>query len=217
MAIKEKEIYSINIVVLGNFNPVIINPHWLMAKGLIRESEVRSPEIIHAEISRFDLDWVSVEVTPSRMDFKSKKESDFEVLRDLVISIFTILKETPVEAFGINHLQHYSLKNTDEYSNFGYWLSPVRQFADFLKTPKLLSTTFTEEATQDEDGLFRVTISPSDLILDRKSVVFNVNHHIINLDKQNALEFLEKLPTIWKRSFERVDKINKGIWEKAQF
>jgi hypothetical protein len=217
MTVKEREIYTLNLVVLGNFNPVIINPIWLMSKGLIRESEVRDPEIIHSEISRFELDWLSVEVTPTRMDFNCKRESDFEVLKDLVISIFSILKETPVGAFGLNHLRHYSLRNIEDYISFGYWISPVETFKGFLNTPKVFSVTYVEDVKSEEFGHFRVTISPSDLITDRKSVVFNVNHHIQNKDKTNAIEFLKRLPELWEYSFTRVDEINNGIWDKAQF
>ena len=68
MAKKEREIYTLELVILGNFNPVIINPFWLVNKGLIRESENNKPEILHSQISRFELDWLKVEVTQTRID-----------------------------------------------------------------------------------------------------------------------------------------------------
>lgn len=219
MAAKEIEIYSLGIAILGNFNPAIFTPHWLANKGIIRNSEADSAitEIIHPEISRFELlDWLSVEVSPSRADFKTRRQSEFIAMRDLVLSVFTVLKETPVQAMGINHLMHFSLRDYKEYENFGYWLSPVKEFSDVLNEPKLQNIQYVETPPQDkEEGSIRLIISPSDLIPDKKSVLFNCNHHFINDDKTTK-DFLEILIKKWDVSFERANKLNQAIWERAK-
>ena len=136
----------------------------------------------------------------------------------MVISLFSILKETPIKAFGINHLQHYSLRDTNEYTKFGYWLSPVNEFKDFLDNPKVLSVTYIEDfSLTKKNETFRLTISPSDLLNDRKSVVFNINHHIENENKNDSIEFMKNLNELWDYSFEKADKISNGIWDKVKF
>jgi hypothetical protein len=219
MAVKEKEIYALGITLLGNFNPSIFTPHWLASKDAIRNSEADAAnvEIIHPEISKFNLDWLSVEVSQSRADFKTKRESDFMAMRDLVISIFSVLKETPLNAIGLNHLIHYTMRDLKEYENFGYWLSPVQNFSDILNDPKLQNVQYIETATQDKnEGTIRLIISPSDLLTDNKSVLFNCNHHFIN-DEKPVKEFLDILISKWEYSFTKVENLNKAIWERAKY
>lgn len=218
MPVKEKEIYTLGIAILGNFNPSIITPHWLANKGLIRNSEADSAkvDIIHPEISRFELrDWLTVEISQSRADFKTKRESEFMAMRDLICGLFSLLKETPIEAMGINHLVHFTLKDFKEYENFGYWFSPVKTFGDVLHEPKLQNIQYVESKKENnEDGTFRFIISPSDLILDSKSVLFNINHHFIN-DGKTTKEFLDLLNSKWDYSFKKVDTLNKAVWNKV--
>ena len=104
---------ELSIVMLGSFNPVIITPFWLSGKSLIRESDATSAEvnIIHNEVVEFDLGWASFEITQNRFSVKCTKEPFFEIVIDLVVGIFTILKETPINSFGFNHNNKISLRN----------------------------------------------------------------------------------------------------------
>lgn len=217
---KSREIYTIGIVLLGNFNPVILTPFWLSSKGLIRESEADTAkvEIIHPDITRFEIDWLSVEATPTRIDFKTKRESHFSVLRDLIVSIFSHLKETPINAIGINHLCHYTLRDFKEYENFGYWLSPVQELDSVLFRPKLQSVQYVETLDdKKENGLIKMTISPSDLLNDRKSVVFNSNHHFDNPKGTDARTMISLMLDKWDFSFQKVKDLNNLIWDKAKY
>lgn len=218
---KERNIYTISIVLLGNFNPSIITPFWLAHKGLVREieAEVAEVDVIHPNISKFTIpDWLSVEASQNRIEFKTNKESHFEILRDLVVSIFSNLGETPLNAFGINHLSHFSLRDKDEYEKFGYWLSPVEKLGSLLKKPKLQSIQFREtKLDEDDNGLITFTISPSDLLHDRKSVVFNTNHHFVVNDTNNdADKVIRLLVRKWDSSFKRANELNKLLWEKVE-
>ncbi len=217
---KEKEIYTLGIAVLGNFNPVIITPFWLSSKELIREIEAETAkvEVIHPDLTRFEIDWFSFEATPTRIDFKTKRESHFQALKDLIVSVFSNLKETPVKAFGINHLCHFSMRDFKEYENFGYWLSPAKKLTDVMNNPKLQSIQFLETKTENnEDGLIRLTISPSDLLNDRKSVVFNCNHHFEIQTTHNAKEMIKILNEKWEFSFQKVENLNNKVWEIAEY
>ncbi|HRI34782.1 MAG TPA: hypothetical protein PLD02_13600, partial [Saprospiraceae bacterium] len=167
-----------------------------------------------------EIDCLSVEATNSRIDFKTKRQSHFSILRDLIVSIFSHLKETPINAIGINHLCHYSLRNSTEYINFGYWLSPVEQLGSLLNRPKLQTIQFVETKDNDNinnEGVIRLTISPSDLILDQKSVVLNSNHHFQNPKGTDAKEMISLMINKWDFSFEKVNNLNNLIWEKAKY
>ena len=217
---KEREIYTINIVLLGNFNPVILTPFWLASKSLIRETEAETAkvEIIHPDITRFEIDWFAIQVNTNRIEFKTKRESHFSALRDLIVSIFANLKETPITSFGINHFCHFSLRDTKEYINFGYWLSPVEQFSEVLNEPKLLSIQYIETKNKEKnDGAVRIAISPSNLILDNKSVVFNCNHHFDNPNGTDAKQMISLMIEKWDYSFKKINDLNNLIWDKAKY
>ncbi|MBK9555468.1 MAG: hypothetical protein IPO47_06475 [Bacteroidetes bacterium] len=80
-------------------------------QAIRKEAKAEGMEL---EVTKFELDWFSFESTQARIDFKTNRESHFNILRDLIISIFELLKETPISAIGINHLCHYSLKTFKE-------------------------------------------------------------------------------------------------------
>ena len=212
---RERDIYSLSIVLIGNFNPVIISPFWLASKGLIREIEAETArvDVIHSEVTKFELDWFSFESTQARIDFKTNRESHFNILRDLIISIFELLKETPISAIGINHLCHYSLKTFEEYRNFGYWFSPVKEFSEVMHEPKMLSVQYVE-SNSDDNGSLKLSITPSDLIPDNKSVLINCNHHF-QITKKDAKGMLAVLINNWDDSFMKTDKLIDLLWSKV--
>ncbi|MGB5942509.1 MAG: hypothetical protein WBG71_06465 [Leeuwenhoekiella sp.] len=215
--IKEHEIYTIGIVLLGNFNPSIITPFWLAHKNLIREVEATSAkiEVIHPNISRFSIsDWLDIEATQERIDFKTNRESHFSVLRDLVVSIFSYLDETPIKSLGINHLKHYRMRDKKEYENLGYWLSPLHIFDQVLNQTKLQSIQFRETQDENKQGVITLTISPSDLIQDRKSVLFNANHHF-NSKGDRSENIIKLLVNNWEYSFLTAKNVMNTLWTQA--
>lgn len=218
MASRDRDIYTLGIVLVGNFNPVIITPYWLSSKGIIREAEAETAKvhIIHPDITRFETDWLSFEATQTRLDFKTNRESHFSILRDLILSIFECLKETPISACGINHLCHYALRDIEEYHNFGYWLSPVLQLRDGLHEPKVLKVEYleTKDPENTENGYIRMFIQPSDLIQDNKSVLIHCNHHFDNL-KSDAKSMMLSITSKWEYSFTKTNNVINILWEKA--
>ncbi len=212
------EIYSLSIVIIGNFNPVIITPQWLALKKLIRESESEEAkiELIHQDITRFEMDWFRFEAQPAKMEFTCTKESHFISLKDLIISIFTILKETPIRALGLNHTCHFSLRTIEDYVNLGYWLSPVQQFSEVMNEPRLNHITFLETGSKpDDQGVLKVQILPSDVVGDRKSVMFAHNLHFGVETLQKTDWLIELIDQKWNDSFERVRNFNDKVWELA--
>lgn len=136
------EIETVSIVFIGDFNPIILQPFWLQSKGLVRESEAENAkvEVIHNEITRFELDdWAKIEITKERCEFKSSKEPYFEPLKDLAASIFKILRETPIRALGINHIYDLKMPNENMYNGLGSFLTPLGLWEENLENPKLLN------------------------------------------------------------------------------
>src|SRR5947209_7914808 len=98
------EIEGIHIVLIGAFNPKIFQPAWFAHQGLIRQEEAESAEQVVTvnELSTFTADWLTLQVTPDRLQASTGDAAHFDVLRDLILGTFRLLEHTPVEKMGIN-------------------------------------------------------------------------------------------------------------------
>lgn len=208
------QIYTLSVTVLGDFNPVIIQPFWLANKKLIRDQEAQDAKIdvIHNEIVKFKFDWASIEITRERFEIRTSQEPYFEPLKDLVIGIFQILKETPIKAIGINHLKYFALSDAEKHYEFGNKIAPLNNWNDTLNDPRLLQAEIYEQKRADKiDGYYRVRIQPSDIKLSTPyAILINMNDHL-NVKG----EFFGKvLSDNWKHSFSRSEEIIDKLWKK---
>lgn len=213
-------IYELVLIFVGDFNPVIINPQWLVKKGLIQENEGERAqiEIIHNEITRFSLDWGNLEINRSRFILRTTDESFFTVAKDLAISIFTILKETPVKSIGINHILHFQLKE-DKYLELGKKLAPFENWYKILKDPRLFLLEMKEEPRQDKfEGLYRIRVAPSDK-LKKFGVSININDHytINNNERLGTKDLLGIVSEEWSGSKKRALNNTDQLWKNLNF
>lgn len=212
-------IYELILVCVGDFNPIIIHPQWLVNKGLIQknEGERAQVQINHVEISKFALDWCTIEITRNKFILNTKDESFFTVAKDLVISIFSILKETPLSGFGINHILHYQV-DRNNYLEVGKRLAPFENWENVLKEPRLLTLEMKDEVRYDNyDGAFRLRISPSDKVSDF-GVSVNINDHFDLKNEKSAgtKDFLSILPSVWDNSkAQSLSKTNQ-LWKNLK-
>lgn len=212
------EIHELVIVFVGDINPVIIQPYWLVNKGLIQETEGENAkvEVIHNEVVKFELDWVNFEITRQRLIVKTSKQSYFEVVRDLAISIFKILKDTPLKNLGINHLLHFKLDD-EKYLKIGEKLAPFENWEGILNKPRLIQLEMTDEPRSDEfSGHYRVRIAPSELIRPF-GVSININDHYNKVSKSiDATEMVTTLTKAWNKSIERAKSTYTELWKKIE-
>lgn len=213
---KYLKIETISIVFLGNFNPVIITPFWLFSKELIREEEAENATvgIMHNEIVQFGLDWVYIEITKDRCEFKTNKSPYFDIMKDLSISVFNILNETPIHSLGINHIYDIAMPNKDAYYEFGNTLSPLSYWEEQLKEPRLNQLEIVEEKRSDGlNGKYRVRITPTNNKKITYGVSFNINdHYVINADDIGTnMEMVKLLGEKWDSSSKRAKEIANSL------
>jgi hypothetical protein len=214
------QIYTLAIVLIGDFNPVIMSPIWLSSKGLIREEEARKAkvELIHNDITRYELSWARVEVTQKRFEIRTSQEPYFEPLKDLAISIFDILRETPLNTVGINHLLYYAISREETYYEFGNKFAPLVNWKDILNEPRVLGLDIIELKRKDGlKGKFRVKLSPSDIPLATPfGVLIHTNDEVgLQLGETGKdREIIKHLANMWRPSMERANKVVEYIWSK---
>lgn len=212
---ENRKINELILVFVGNFNPMIIQPYWLVHKGLIREieGETAKIEVIHQEIVKFELDWIFLKITRGRLELRCRQEPYFEPLKDLAQGIIQILSETPILSFGINHIRHYTLESDKQYFEFGNKLAPLNIWTDLGEDPRLLSAEFLLK--KDEERAIRLRIQPSDVFQEVKNTIMtNINDHYSvseKVSKVNNTKLLQVLELNWKMSFDYANKVENNI------
>jgi len=215
--------YSLGFVFIGEFNPVIIQPFWLASKGLIRDTEAKNAkvELIHNDVVKFTLDWVEIEVTKQRFSIMTSKEPYFEVTRDLVVSIFEILKETPITQLGINHIKSFGFRDEATQYEFANKLSPLSFWEDEFEDPRLLQLEILDQKRKDGlPGSSRMRISPADLSLGINfGVSFNFNDHFVVAagDPGRKGEMVKLAASQYKPSMEAATKVIESVYSKMNF
>lgn len=211
MLSENRQINALNIVVIGDFNPVIIQPFWLLSKKLIKEEEAETAKVdlIHNELVQFHIkDWLYLQVTREKLEAKTTQEPYFEAVRDLVVSIFSYLKETPIRAFGINHTRHYNI-DEKQYYDLGDRIAPLSNWSNTFKKPEVFSVEILQKGeTNRPGGEIRVQIRPSDSSKKRFTFMTNVNDHSVVNDAKVLVGLLKEN---WKNSFKIADEVEENI------
>lgn len=207
MLSENRQINVLSVVVIGDFNPVIIQPYWLVSKKLIKEEEAESAkvELIHNELVQFHIkDWLYVQVTRERLEVRTAQEPYFDAVRDLVVSIFAYLKETPLRALGVNHTRHYSI-GEKQYYELGDRIAPLSNWDKLFKKPEVLSVEILQKGESNRPGgEIRLKIQPSDSLKKSFSFMTNVNDHSVVSDAKVLVALLKEN---WQSTFKLADEI----------
>src|SRR5688572_1822642 len=117
MAGSKPKLEGVMIVLVGAFNPQIFQPAWFASEKLIRKEEADSAriEIIHGDLTVFSLDWCKLEVTDDRfrIDTSSLQQYSPELIRDLTLGTFGILRHTPLKMMGLNTMYHFEVASEE--------------------------------------------------------------------------------------------------------
>lgn len=191
---------ALSVVLVGDFNPVILQPFWFSSKKLIGPEEAKGAdvEVIHNELVRFSLNWISFDFTKKRLEFRTTQKPYYNPLKDLVESVINSIDFKP-EAFGINHIYDFSLRDAEQYYKIGDTLSPLAMWESEFKEPRLKEVGIIESKRKDGlDGMRRVTISPSSDDSIEFGICFNINNHF-NISKDKS-EMYSTLIENWDSS-----------------
>ena len=213
------EVREHNIILLGSFNPKIFHPQWMARKEVISDGEASGADlkVSHNEISEFELDYCKFQVLPNRFAVFCKQEPYFKKVRDMVLSIFSVLKETPIYKMGLNNHYHYRFENSESWHAFGHKNAPKELWNKILDHPGLHQLTIQSRRTDSYKGLVTVSTGISELIpLSNLGVSIKVNDHYdfdIEIDKSeiDAQFALDTISKNWDASQEKSNMINEEV------
>lgn len=215
---KDPEIQSVTIVLVGSFNPSIFHPVWFASENLIRagEADTAKIEIIHPDIAIFDMEGFRIEVNQTRFSISTTQEPYFVVIRDLTLGTFGILKHTPITMLGINFLAHFKIDSEEKWHEVGHILAPKPPWGDALDSPGLRSLTMQEDRRRDgQAGYIRVKVEPSAKI--NPGIFVDINDHFQKPSESKTTgseEIMTILNNSWEASLQRSDKIIRTLLEQ---
>jgi hypothetical protein len=203
-----------SIVLLGSFNPPILQPAWFAAHGLVPESEAEEAdiEIVHRDLVVFRLPWCELQVTRERFHLSSAEAPTAALIHDLAVGTFDILSHTPVHAMGLNRNVHYEMPSIDSWHKVGRELVPSEKWSTFLREPGMRSLTVEGLREDDRAGYVRVRVEPSNRV--PHGVYIEVNNHLGPVDSPASepnREVIAVLVEDWGPSQERADEAIKKV------
>jgi hypothetical protein len=177
MAVVNCELEGTSVVLVGSFNPSIFQPKWLSSKGIIQEAEGEDAniQIISPEISSFTAKWLEVQVTRNRFSASTTDAAHFEVLRDCVVSVFTLLEHTPVTQMGLNSDMHYRMSSIEEWHAVGHTLAPKELWNQLLESPGLETLVISGKRKGSAAKMVRVTVQSSTRV--QPGIYIGTNEH----------------------------------------
>lgn len=199
---------ALTIVLIGEFNPAIFHPAWLVQRGLIRENEAKESKIyfIHPQVADFELEFGRLQVTENRFLLSCRQPPYFPICVDLVAGIFKFLRHTPLKQLGINWDRQFEVDSEEAWHAFGDQLAPKKPWEEILKKPGLLQLVMQEIPRRDgKRGQIRVRVEPAGL----RGLHFNVNDHIEARPSEvpDAAELIGILSDYWEESRNRASEI----------
>jgi hypothetical protein len=137
---------SSTIRVEGAFNPAIVTPDWLLAKGLINEADrefatARDMErvLTTTVFSGAQYPAIAVEVTRELLYTAATEATETpEVLRNFVIGLLRALPETPVHRVSVQHFWHI-VTGAQRLTQIAQRLAPAEPWASMAPQSALLS------------------------------------------------------------------------------
>ncbi|NKE72921.1 hypothetical protein [Candidatus Manganitrophus noduliformans] len=197
-----------SIVLVGSFNPEIFHPSWFAKNDLIQkveaeESKIEGLEIVHRELTKFSLNWLSIQVVHQKFVALTSDVAHFNPLRDLVIMTFEILKHTPVKQLGMNRIVDFSFEDEQAWHKVGDTLAPKGIWEKSLSgRVGLTALGVQSKLTNGLQGYTNVNLQPS--ARTKHGVTININNHVEIADGQNIAAILSEH---WVTSMDKAIKI----------
>ncbi len=202
----DSEIQGVNIVLRGDFNPAIFHPSWFAYYELIRreEAEAAKIQVIHPDVAVFSTEWLDFNVGRDRFQAATALESHYESIRDLVLSVLSLLSHTPLRVMGINRNFHYRHRSLEAWHSVGHQLVPKQYWERLLDNPGMRNLTVEGTRPDGLPGYIQVRVAPSTRIEHGIYVSIN-DHYVLNAEQISSAssEAIRILNEIWGVSIER--------------
>lgn len=194
------EIEGATVVLVGHFNPALVQPAWLARHALVRDAEADAAEIqlIRPEMSLFNIGPFRFQAELERFVVSIADMGQMQALRDLIVSSFTLLSHTPVRQFGLNRLMHFRMRDVQSWHRVGDALAPKEKWNLHLVDPGLRSLSIWGKREGSQAMRIEVRVEPSTKV--PSGVYVAVNEHY-EVEAEDAGPAIDLLRAEWDASF----------------
>ena len=213
-----------SIVLVGNMNPKIFHPEWFIRKRIVEEWDYSQDQLISLpDMAQMELpNDRKILALLNQFSIRSSRASEYLALKDLVMSTFTLLSETPILQMGMNYTSVIKIVNQDKWMKFGSQLAPQQYWKNAAKFINSL-----DEDKQKELGLWELTMNlprPDDLagyvrpkiaVLPQAGIytlALSVNNHV-DIERHSAATMTKILDENWDKSLSLAKEITSNIIE----
>lgn len=211
-----------SIVAIGRFNPLIFQPEWLRANGVIgkgaAEQLAAGIEVIHPEITNLNIDSLRISIDQARFSATTLEDPSVRVF-DFCVSCFSLLPHTPISAVGINLQTKFRLSSDEEWNSFGDKIAPKEAWDTLFgattgkdRTGGLRTMTMERNKRPDRHlGYIRTTVEA--VPGEHPDTMIMVNdHYQLGTDRLvTAADVVDLLEEQWETSLERSTKITDAL------
>jgi hypothetical protein len=203
------------IVLLGSFNPLILDPHWLLQHGIIGEFDLEHVQesgnwIATRDIAAMQFRTFSLQADRDRVQVAMTQEAETPLLlADVVVNAFRLLAHTPVHAVGLNHSSHRALHEgrADEILDR---LAPAAAVDGLLPEIAVNSLNWHAERPDDYAGRLLLTVQPS---VQVTGLFFSLNDHFDLGEGGSGQTAADLVAEEWQESLRRADELFDRVLE----
>jgi len=199
------------IVLVGPFDPLLLQPASLAEKGLLAKDDLAQLryEILAPEVSIMRLPWIVATVEPMKLTGATTLESPIaDPVRDFIFGLYATVPRGHLTAVGLNHDTHFAVRTEEAWHKLGNFLAPKDQlWRRVLKNPGTTSLRIRGERDDGMRGQVNVKIEPSLRI--HPGIYININDHFSAGDGPDAdpERLFDLASEQWTNSMRRCDDI----------
>ncbi len=217
----EPEIDTVAVVLLGRLNPAIFQPQWFARCGLVSDEDAEAAhiEIIHPEISKFQIGKFEISVETGRLVAELQSPPFVEVVDFLERTFREFLPHTRIYQMGINRSVHFSVGTEEARNEIGMRLAPHEPWGNwgeaierpFPNRGGLRILTMEERGLEDRpNGHFQVRVEPSLKVKGDVGIYVSTNDDYRVADAEDVdgcREILDLLHSSFEPSMKRAETI----------
>ncbi len=197
------------IVLVGSFNPLILDPNWLLKQQVISQFELEQVQetgkaLISRQVALMEFRTFSLQADPNRVQIAMTQEAETPLLlADVVAKIFGVLAHTPVNAVGLNHSVHRETID-DHAERILDLLAPQAAAERLLASGRVESLTWQADRDDDYAGRLYLSVQPS---VHVQGLFLSVNDHFDLGDSGTGQSATRLVSEEWQHSLQRAEDV----------
>jgi hypothetical protein len=196
------------IVLVGAFDPMLVQPANLASNGLLAESDFAQLryDVLTPEVSVMSLPWMLVILEPTKLTASTTLANPIgEPVKDFIFALYATSKIKHVTGVGLNHDTHFAVPSEEAWHKIGHLLAPKDTlWRKVLKEPGTLSLSIRGKRDDGLSGQINVKVEPSLRI--HPGIYINVNDDLA-VGGRTSDQLVDLAGEKWDESKRRSDEI----------